>query len=75
MNTKIKPVYIAYMYGKWMGEDAPRAKFHSIAAAREWAEGYGKRANRCTICRYGSTKIIAEHRRDPSGDGTRWFKA
>lgn len=53
---------------------SPTAQFATITAARAWAEEYGTTADRCTITdRKG--RVIAEHRRDTSGDGCRWFKA
>lgn len=52
----------------------PTLRTDTITAARAWAEEYGTTADRCVITdRAGN--VVAEHRRDPNGDGTRWFKA
>jgi hypothetical protein len=55
--------------------DTGVATYHfTMRSARDWAESYGTTANRCTIQdRMG--RIVGEHRRDPNGDGTRWFRA
>lgn len=52
----------------------PTAEFPTITAARQWAEEYGTTADRCTITD-AKGRVVAKHRRDTSGDGTRWFKA
>ena len=51
----------------------PVAKFASIQEARKWAESFGSTADKAVIRR--GAKSVAEHRRDTSGDGRRWFKA
>jgi len=59
-----------------------RARFATITAARRWAEDYGTTANWCLILQMGRDHdgnpvgtVVGEHRRDPNGDGTRWFRA
>lgn len=65
--------YTAEISGASIARGA-RAEFDTIRAAREWAEEYGTTADSCTIAdRKGRT--VAEHRRDTSGDGTRWYRA
>lgn len=65
--------YTAEMHGSsW--KQGPAAEFPTITAARAWAEEYGTTADRCTITSTQG-RIVAEHRRDTSGDGTRWFKS
>ena len=54
--------------------NGPIAEFRTLTAAREWAEEYGTTADWCRISD-SSGKVVAEHRRDPSGDGTKWFQA
>lgn len=65
-------MYAAELFGNsW--KQGPRAEFATITAARKWAEEFGTTADRCVITSRG--KVVAEHRRDLSGDGTRWFRA
>lgn len=52
----------------------PTREFSTIAEARRWAESFGTTADRCVIAT-PSGRVVAEHRRDPSGDGTRWYRA
>jgi hypothetical protein len=52
----------------------PQNEFNTIREAREWAESYGTTADACSI-HVHKGKLVAEYRRDPNGDGTRWFKA
>ncbi len=52
----------------------PISGFRTIRAARQWAEEYGTTADACTI-RDSKGVVVAEHRRDMSGDGTHWFAA
>ena len=47
--------------------------FVTIREARAYAEEFGNTASVCRI--YKGNKKVAEHRRDTSGDGMRWFKA
>ena len=54
---------------------APTAMFATIREARRWAESYGTGADRCAIIATRSGHVVAEHRRDTSGDGRRWFRA
>lgn len=65
--------YTAEIFGSsW--RQGPICEFDTITAARRWAEEYGTTADGCTIHdRQG--RQIAAHRRDTSGDGTRWFRA
>jgi hypothetical protein len=52
----------------------PTGEFDTVRACRAWAEEYGTTADHCKLLdRHGN--CVAEHRRDPSGDGTRWFRA
>lgn len=52
----------------------PVAEFPTIRECRAWAEEYGTTADRCSIFdRMGNH--VAEHRRDLSGDGSRWYRA
>lgn len=51
----------------------PIAEFPTVREARKWAESFGVAADKATIRR--GKKSVAEHRRDTSGDGRRWFKA
>lgn len=64
----------------------PEAEFDTIAEARRWAESYGTTADQCSIIdlRRWSPRadhparrhpIVAVHRRDPNGDGRRWYRA
>lgn len=46
----------------------------TITEARRWAESFGTTADVCVITT-PSGRRIAEHRRDPNGDGTHWFRA
>ena len=52
----------------------PRAEFRTIREAREFAEGYGTTADWCRIEDHAGREV-ASHRRDSSGDGSRWFRA
>lgn len=52
----------------------PTAEFPTITACRRWAEEYGTTADWCTITDAKGRKV-GEHRRDPNGDGTRWYRA
>ncbi len=62
----------AEMFGNsW--RQGPVAEFASIAEARRWAESFGTTAHQCVIRR--GQRVVARHQRDPSGAGTRWFKA
>jgi hypothetical protein len=58
-----------YHEGAWLAS----ARFTTITAAREWAEGFGTLADKCVILKAG--RLVAMHCRDPNGGGTRWFKA
>lgn len=52
----------------------PVHDFPTITAARRWAEAYGGTADWCAIADLcGNT--VAEHRRDPNGDGMNWYRA
>ncbi len=53
-------------------DGAKVADFPTVSAARAWAEDHGTTASVCVIRR--GDRVVAEHRRDTSGDG-RWFKA
>jgi hypothetical protein len=66
-------LYTAEMGGARMAS-GPIATFPTIRKCRMWAEEYGQTADRCTITdTYG--RVVALHRRDNSGDGTRWYRA
>lgn len=52
----------------------PMARFATIREARSWAESYGTTADRCVIMTRNG-RVVAEHRRDTSGDGSRWYRA
>lgn len=65
--------YQAEIGGSSWGE-GPKAEFDTIKAARAWAESYGTTADSCKIYN-AKGRLVAEHRRDPNGDGTRWFRA
>jgi hypothetical protein len=56
----------------WAG--GPIAEFSTIRECRKFAESYGTTADWCVIEDRRGRKV-AEHRRDSSGDGTRWFRA
>ena len=65
--------YIAYMGGSsW--RTGPHAEFPTIRECRAYAESYGTTADWCVIQTIGGVKV-AEHKRDQSGDGTRWYRA
>lgn len=70
MTTRM---YTAHLSGSGWAV-GPVAEFPTITAARHWAEEYGTTADRCTITT-PSGRVVAEHRRDPNGDGTHWFRA
>lgn len=55
----------------------PEHDFPTIREARAWAESYGTTADACHIYRQPSDYLypVASHRRDSSGDGSRWFRA
>lgn len=65
--------YTATLFGSsWA--NGPTATFQTIRECREWAEEYGTTADSCSI-RDRKGRIVGEHRRDISGNGTRWFRA
>lgn len=58
----------------------------TITEARRWAEEHGTTADLCTISDLRRWvpradhparrhPVVAVHRRDPNGDGTRWYRA
>jgi hypothetical protein len=49
-------------------------KFDTVRECREHAESYGQTADWCEIID-ARGRLVASHRRDPNGDGTRWFRA
>jgi hypothetical protein len=51
-----------------------RVPFNTIRECRAWAEEYGTTADWCYI-RDAAGRHVAEHRRDTSGRGDRWFRA
>ena len=55
-------------------DEGPRNVFDTIRECREYAESYGTTANWCSITDRSGCKV-AEHRRDTSGDGSRWFRS
>ena len=65
--------YTAEIFGSSWSQ-GPVAKFPTITAAREWAEEYCTTADSCTITD-AKGRIVATHRRDTNGSGTRWFKS
>lgn len=46
----------------------------TITAARKEAESYGSLADKAII-KTKSGKVVAQHRRDQSGNGLNWFRA
>jgi hypothetical protein len=52
----------------------PELSAYTITEARKIAESYGTTADWATITT-ASGRVVASHRRDPNGDGTRWFRA
>lgn len=52
----------------------PEDDFATVRECRRYAESYGTTADWAEI-RDGRGRLIAEHRRDCNGDGTRWFRA
>lgn len=52
----------------------PQNEFATIRECRNWAESYGTTADWCVIYDRAGRKV-AEHRRDTSGSGMRWFRA
>jgi hypothetical protein len=65
--------YIAEIGGpSW--SSGPRTECATIREARAWAESYGTTADWCTITD-AKGRAVASHRRDPNGDGTRWYRA
>ena len=59
------------------GQSWSRGPVHTastITAARRMAEEYGNTADYAIITTPGG-RIVAEHRRDPNGDGMTWYKA
>lgn len=65
--------YRAELFGSSWAQ-GPVVVFPTIRAARAWAESYGTTADSCTI-RDCKERIVGEHQRSTSGDGTRWFRA
>lgn len=65
--------YHAKLYGSGWAS-GPEQDFDTITAARKWAEEYGTTADSCTI-KDKAGRVVAEHRRDMSGNGERWFRA
>jgi len=69
--------YEAFILGSaWAA--GPTGTFGTIRAAREWAESYGTTADGCLIQRSYKRRVrqtVALHKRDTSGDGTRWYRA
>lgn len=49
------------------------AEFNKLSEARRWAEEFGTTADRCNV--YRGERLVASYRRDPNGNGTKWFKA
>ncbi len=52
----------------------PVVTFRTILEAREWAESYGTTADWCAISD-AKGRAVAAHRRDPNGNGMRWYRA
>lgn len=48
--------------------------FDTIRECREYAESYGTTADYCLIYDR-KDRLVAEHRRNPNGDGTNWFRS
>ena len=66
--------------------EGPAAEFRTIREAREWAESYGAMADECAIIDQHrwvpradhprrEHPVVAVHRRDRDGGGTRWYRA
>lgn len=51
-----------------------RVPVRTFAEALEYAEAYGTTAERCDV-ETRHCLIVASFRRDPNGDGTRWYRA
>ena len=51
-----------------------RDVFRTIRGCRKYAESFGTMADWCSITDAAGRKV-AEHRRDTSGDGSRWFRS
>jgi hypothetical protein len=65
--------YTAELHGPHLPE-APRAIFRTILEGRQWAESFGTTADWCDI--YDATgRLTGKHQRDPSGNGTGWYRA
>ena len=77
--------YLALLSGSsW--RKALVAEFDTIREARAWAESFGSTADECVIFnehrwvpRWDHPRrvrpVVALHRRDRNGDGTRWYRA
>ena len=65
--------YTAHLSGHSWAR-GPVANFSTITACRRWAEEYGTTADWCIITD-ARGREVAQHRRDPNGDGTRGFRA
>lgn len=65
--------YVAEIFGSSWSK-GPQSPFKTITEARKWAESFGTGADICYI-KSNSGNLVAVHRRDQSGEGTRWFKA
>lgn len=51
-----------------------RLEFPTITACRKWVEQFGTTADQCNIYNRKG-QLVAQHRRDTSGKGDRWFRA